>query len=140
MSLDILRLMTDFGLVVLIWLVQLIIYPGFAFYEMSHFPGWHRRYMQLVTFVVAPLMLLQAGLTMSQLFSRGSWTDWVSLLLVLLVWGITFFLAVPLHNALGETDGHKERVARLVAVNWYRTGTWSILWLISVYQVIGGLF
>lgn len=128
---DVLRLMTDFGLLVLIWMVQLIIYPGFVFVSMKHFVHWHKRYMMLITFIVAPLMFLQAGLVAVQVILQGRWADWASLLLVIVLWLLTFLLAVPLHNRLGQPDTHEEVTEKLVAVNWYRTICWSALWAIS---------
>jgi hypothetical protein len=52
----------SFGLIVLIWLVQLVIYPAFASIAPERFARWHARYTRTVTWIVAPLMLGQAGL------------------------------------------------------------------------------
>ncbi len=114
MLLDILRVMTDFGLLVLIWMVQLIIYPGFAQIDFAVFDAWHKRYMVLITYVVAPLMFLQAGLVGMQIFVQGSWSNWLSLILVSSVWLLTFFTAVPIHNELGRKEGHLDRIRKLV--------------------------
>jgi hypothetical protein len=132
---DILRVMTDFGLLVLIWVVQLIIYPGFAFIEFKEFGAWHKRYMLLITFVVAPLMFLQAGLAAFQLYQMPGIYTMISILLIFGVWLLTFFYAVPLHNRLGQ-DGHVQNVKKLVRVNWYRTALWSILWVMSFARIL----
>jgi len=61
------RVAFDFGMLVLIWLVQLIIYPSFEFTDKDAFLGWHEKYTGLITVVVLPLMLGQLGLTLYQL-------------------------------------------------------------------------
>ncbi|MFT7429007.1 MAG: hypothetical protein ACI9IZ_001504, partial [Nonlabens sp.] len=40
--LDLLQLLVDFGLVVLIWIVQLIIYPSFLYYGSKTLNKWHK--------------------------------------------------------------------------------------------------
>ena len=54
--------LASFGLVVLIWLVQVIIYPAFAEIEPDRFAPWHAGYTRAVTWIVAPLMLAQVAL------------------------------------------------------------------------------
>ncbi len=45
MSLEIIRLLLDFGLVVLIWMIQGIVYPSFLDYNTENLAVWHRKYM-----------------------------------------------------------------------------------------------
>ncbi|MEO1009857.1 MAG: hypothetical protein AAFX53_01035 [Bacteroidota bacterium] len=59
MKYEILRLLCDFGLVVLIWSVQLIIYPSFQFYNPIELLLWHGIYVHRITYVVLPLMVGQ---------------------------------------------------------------------------------
>ena len=58
MSLDLARLLIDFGFVVLIWAVQLVIYPSFGFYAKANLFEWHKSYTARVTYIVLPLMFL----------------------------------------------------------------------------------
>jgi hypothetical protein len=55
----IIRLLLDFGLVVLIWLVQLVIYPGFKFYSPSNLALWHKIYTGRIGVAVVPMMVWQ---------------------------------------------------------------------------------
>ena len=41
------------------------------------------------------------------------------------LWGSTFFIQVPLHNALSQAFDPKNH-ARLVQTNWIRTIIWSL--------------
>ena len=52
-----LQIIVDSGLFVLIWLVQLIIYPSFRYTKEAYFVQWHARYTLLMGLVVSPFML-----------------------------------------------------------------------------------
>ena len=58
---DIIRLLVDFGLLVLIWIIQLIIYPSFLFYRAKELITWHKMYTKAIALIVIPLMLGQLG-------------------------------------------------------------------------------
>jgi len=126
------RSMVDFGLMVLIWLVQLIIYPGFEFSDRNAFLPWHRKYMGLVTFIVAPLMFFQLALILYQVFNNPHTLAFISLFLVAGVWVHTFIMAVPVHNRLNTDGNDKTLIRRLVKMNWIRTVIWTLLWFIGL--------
>ena len=44
----------------IIWIVQVAIYPLFARLKGAVFDDYHNRYMKRVTFVIAPIMFLEA--------------------------------------------------------------------------------
>ena len=44
MDLQSVRLLLDFGLMVLIWIVQLVIYPGLCYYKSEDLGNWHKIY------------------------------------------------------------------------------------------------
>ncbi|MCA6074564.1 hypothetical protein [Fulvivirga sedimenti] len=129
---NIFRSMADFGLVVLIWLVQMIIYPGFNVIDPASFDNWHRKYMVLITFVVAPLMFAQVFLTGIQLWMNLTIINIASMGLIISVWLHTFFKAVPLHNSLAREGNQAPIVDELVKANWYRTIIWSLIWLFGL--------
>lgn len=119
-----------FGLVVLIWTVQLIIYPSFAAIAPERFLRWHAEYTRGVTWVVAPLMLGQAAVLGRLLVVRPS--PWVVLAagLVAVAWVATFLLAVPAHDRLQAGGLDLEVLGRLVAANWIRTIAWTLAFLL----------
>lgn len=109
-----------------LWVVQLAIYPLFSAIGRDDFPGYHRRYAQRIGFVVAPLMLLEAG-TAVWLWQAGAGSSGFTLSLGLLavVWVSTFSVQVPLHRRLaGGYDAARHR--RLVLSNWIRTLAWTV--------------
>lgn len=131
-SLLLLRVCIDFGLVVLIWMVQRIVYPGFLYYSKEELVQWHRRYTPAIASIVGPLMIIQLGIAVYQciftleLFSLGY------LGMVLLLWGITFVTFVPLHAKLGSPDFADSVPQTLVIKNWLRTILWTLLFVWSI--------
>jgi len=118
-----------FALVGVIWTVQLAIYPLFERVGERAFAEYHDRYTQRMGVVVAPLMVLElfTGVRlMSQLTPNASMAvEWSAFMLIVLVWGVTFALSVPLHRKLSRR--FDARTARLlVGTNWIRTVAWSL--------------
>jgi len=132
MSLAIIRLLFDAGLLVLIWMIQLVVYPSFTFYDQSNLKRWHDKYTRRVTFVVMPLMLGQLAAVGLQLWKDANWYTVLSGIIVFLLWLSTFMKFVPLHNRISGGDFDKETLNDLVRNNWGRTVLWSLLFLISV--------
>lgn len=132
MSLAIIRLLFDAGLFVLIWMIQLLVYPSFTFYNQDDLKRWHDKYTYRVTFVVMPLMLGQLAVTGVQLWKDTNWYSILSGIIVFLLWWSTFLKFVPLHNRISNRDFDKETLDDLVRYNWGRTVLWSVLFLLSV--------
>ncbi len=127
------------ALVGLIWTVQLVHYPAFHDVGARQFVAFHAGHSQHITWIVGPLMLVELG-TALLLLTHGPRAlpfpvALAGLLLILLIWGSTLFLFMPLHNRLaGGYD--QETVTILVWANWVRTIAWSVrgggvLWLLG---------
>ena len=122
----VLHLVASFALLGLIWTIQVLHYPLFARVQPAAFPQYHAGHMRLTTLVVAPLVLLEA-LTAACLWYYGMRQGWflASLVPLIVIWGSTFFLQVPLHARLAMNfDGEVHR--KLVRTNWLRTVSWSL--------------
>ena len=120
------NLAVSWGLVLLIWLVQIIIYPTFARIPAERFRQYHHWYVKRIGLIVAPMMIVEAVGLVLWLFSNGfSLPGVVSAFLVAVVWLSTFAIQVPLHKhlALGKDE---VAIRRLVNSNWIRTIAWSI--------------
>lgn len=131
-KLFILRLLFDFGLVVLIWIVQLIIYPGFQFYAGANLEVWHPVYTTAIASIVIPLMLGQLITVALQLREVKNVYTLSSIGFVVLVWLLTFLIFVPIHNELGMGKIVQSRLKDLVNLNWFRTGLWTTIFLLNV--------
>lgn len=108
----------------LIWLVQLVHYPSFAWIDRQKFTVFHHFHSSRVTWIVGPVMgaeLITAGLWF---FEKSGPLTAVNLVSVLALWILTGAWAVPLHNRLAqgfEPLTHR----RLLRANAWRTGLWS---------------
>ena len=54
-----LNIAISWGLLILIWLVQIIIYPGFHNIPENTFDQYHRWYAARISFLAIPLMLFE---------------------------------------------------------------------------------
>ena len=129
MSLTLIRLLFDLGLLVLIWLVQLVIYPSFLYYERDNLRQWHYNYTKKVIYVVLPLMMGQFIIAGIHLFNDFSIFTLVSFLIIVSLWIITFFIFVPLHNKVSTDVIRSSILNKLVQLNWIRTVLWSGLFI-----------
>ena len=140
MSLEIIRLLVDFGLFVLIWIIQLIIYPSFLYYSPENLIPWHRKYTRLIGYIVGPLMILQLGIAVYQTTLALSPYHLISLGIIGIVWISTFLQFVPLHNKISKAEFTDKTLTSLVKKNWLRTFLWTLLLLLSLaYYTFFGL-
>lgn len=122
----------NFGLVVLIWLVQLIIYPSLAHVALPEFASWHARYMKLISIIVGPMMAAQMALAARALMLQP---DGVILLIVagiVIAWASSLLLSVPCHRTLRQKGKDLAVIERLVRTNWIRTLLWSGIFLLGL--------
>lgn len=132
--LDTLRLLVDFGLVILIWLVQLVIYPGFRACSPEGLARWHPAYSGRVTVVVAPLMFGQLFLVIHEVWTQEGMARWLIAALVAVAWLATFLLSVPAHSKIASGRGMFDAVDTLVRTNWIRTWAWTAVFLLHAHE------
>lgn len=129
MNLELLRVLFDFGLLVLIWLVQLVIYPSFQFYQKENLLKWHKKYTLGISVVVIPLMFGQLIAAVLQLIESPNTFTIGSLILISLVWAITFSQFVPMHGKIAAAKADEILLKQLVKRNWWRTLIWTIIFI-----------
>ena len=131
------NLAVSWGLFILIWLVQIIIYPGFHKIPNEAFVAYHRWYVIRISCIVLPLMMAELALAVRWLLSNDfSPLSVLLCFLVLIIWLSTFALQVPIHNRL-KTAKKDKLIRRLVATNWIRTLAWSVRGLLVVWMALG---
>ena len=130
------KLILDFGLVVLIWMTQLVVYPSFTYFSENDLLNWHGKYTTAVSIVVMPLMLGQLAIHGFFIYEQFTWTRVIALILIGLVWINTFLFAVPLHNQIASGTLAMESASGLVRVNWYRTILWSAVFLLGLWEYL----
>jgi hypothetical protein len=122
----------SFGLVVLIWLVQLVIYPAFADIAPERFVRWQARYTRTISWVVVPLMLAHVGLIAWRLVVAPGVSVGLAAAMVTVAWVATFALAVPAHDRLQAGGPENGVIGQLVATNRIRTVAWTLAFLFTL--------
>jgi len=129
-------LLVDFGLVVLIWMVQLIVYPSFLFYKGTQLITWHTKYTPRITKIVAPLMFAQLSLSVFGLFQGITAYSILYAALVLSMWILTISVFIPIHEKIQEGSASTDLLQRLVRTNCYRTAVWTFIFLLTLAKVL----
>lgn len=129
-------LLVDVGLVVLIWMVQLIIYPSFTYYKSENLIEWHQKYTANIAVIVIPLMLAQLVLAIVAVFYQPNFISIFNLAIVLFLWIFTFLSFAPLHFKIAEGDTNSKILQLLIQRNWIRTFLWSALLLFHLFLYV----
>lgn len=124
----------------LIWLVQIVSYPGFLHVGADSCFEYQRHHTRRISWVVVPLMLAElflAGWLLLSPFTFNilSYLNYAAFGCLVIIWLATFGLAVPLHNRLGREGYKSSTIRRLVRVNWIRTIGWSLR-LILLFSMV----
>jgi hypothetical protein len=116
----------------LIWVIQIVHYPSFGYFDEVRFAGFHAFHSSRITWIVLPMMTLELLTGIALVAQRPDWFLISNLLGLVGIWLATALLSVPLHNRLAEGFSDST-IARLVLTNWPRTILWSFrsLFLLS---------
>jgi len=122
-----------------ILVVQWVHYPLFRHVGKAQYTTYQAEHMRRITWIVAPLMGTEVvtAVLLGVFPPPGVPAEaaWAGLALVLLIWGTTGLVQVPLHRRL--TDGFDAAVhRRLLRTNWVRTVAWGlrtglVLWMLT---------
>lgn len=135
------RLVFDTGLLVLIWMVQLIAYPSFKFFTGADLFPWHKKYVSRIAAIVIPLMFGQLICAALQLYQKQSFYEILSAFLIAAVWVITFMTFVGLHDNVSNRKQVETSVSQLITKNWIRTFLWTLVFLLTIsYKIKPLLF
>ena len=116
----------SWGLLLIIWLVQVIIYPGLFRVSSKEFVSYHSWYALRITAIVLPLMISEVIITVGWLILEPATVySAAAAVLVIFIWLSTFTLQVPIHKQL-QSGKDKKLIRRLVNTNWIRTFAWSM--------------
>lgn len=128
----------------LIWLVQVVLYPGFALVGPDAFPAYHTAEVRRISWLVVPLMSLEGVLAVLTLVrAPREPLAWIAGGLLGAVWLSTALLQVPLHERLSQVGLETATIEALVAGNVLRTAAWTlrlaslVVWLIRLRRHTG---
>ena len=117
----------------LIGVIQFIHYPSFSFINEEQFIQFQNQHTAVMGGLAGPFMILEL-LTASLLLIQPTWLPgpmlpissgvwFVNLIVVIILWLVTFIFSVPLHNKLLQGKDHLH-IQKLVRTNWIRTCLW----------------
>ncbi len=135
MELLIIKWTIDIALALLAWLVQVIIYPGFAWIKPEQFVRWHQNYSRNISFFVFPLMTSQLIVSLAYVWFKPTFLSIAAIILVGFAWINTFGFAIPIHSRLSR-GWNREFISQLVRVNRWRTVSWSLVVIIDLWLII----
>jgi len=141
----------------LIWLVQVVQYPGFRAVGPREWPAYHAAHSNTITRIIAPMMFTELLLAVLLVFAAVTSNtqnnqpiptgvgplalspivlSLAGILCLIFAWGVTFLISVPLHQRLSAGHDHA-LIVKLVSTNWFRTIAWSLRGLIALAMVLG---
>jgi hypothetical protein len=130
-------------LVGLIWVIQRVHYPLMHFVDSPQFVEFEKKHTASIGQIVAAPMLFEALMLASLCVVQTGWAErgWQSLgwLLLVIIWGSTFFVQVPIHNALVRGKD-TSLIDRLVYTNWIRTVAWTMRGAVALIYVRNAMF
>ncbi|MCB1150200.1 hypothetical protein KDK88_01535 [bacterium] len=119
------------AMVGLIWTVQVVHYPLLAGLDRGGFRTWQQRHMTRITWIVGPLMLVEAGAAAALVVTSPSPATWFGAHLLVLIWLSTAVLQAPLHGRLAREGFQADLHRRLVRTNWIRTAGWTLRGIVA---------
>ena len=111
-----------------------VTYPSFNLIKSSIFSEFHKSYTNKMLLIVAPVMILELiSSILLVIFDVSDNDTEIGLLITLvLIWFLTFFTIVPIHNKLA-VNYTKDLNQKLIKYNGFRTA----LWIIKLILFIG---
>ena len=124
-------------LVGVILMTQILSYPLLLKLTKSNFYVYYNSYTKRISFIVIPLMIFEVLLSFSLDFTFNNFYLLASNISLLIVWGSTFFIQVPIHNKL-SFNYSRVLINKLIFTNWIRTIAWTskLIILIKLYLMI----
>ena len=115
-------------------ITQFVTYPSFKLIKSITFSEFHKSYTKKMLFIVAPVMILEliSSLLLVIFDISDNHTEIGLLITLILIWLLTFFNIVPIHNKL-TVNYNKDLNQKLIKLNGLRT----ILWILKLILFIG---
>ena len=111
-------------------LAQFIIYPSFKKPDFKNFNTYHLYYTNKMFYIAAPIMILELFSSILLVYKYLSKIYLTSLIILILIWTLTFVFIVPIHNFLAKMH-NKEKVDKMIKLNGLR----AIFWVFK-YSII----
>ncbi len=126
------QLVCNSYLVSLVLMTQFITYPTLLNIDKDKFSDYHRKYVNNISFIVAPVMLIELLTLFLIAYFSKDFLIIKCLILLLVIWLTTFFIMIPSHNRISKSFNIKE-IKSLINYNWIRTILWSFKLLVIIF-------
>ena len=113
----------------LILTTQIVSYPMFLNVE-KNFSVYHMHYVNKISTIAAPFMIIELSLSLLFVFLIGSYTSISSFLIMVLIFLCTFFIQVPIHEKL-KNNFNISLCDKLIKTNWIRVFLWLLKCIVS---------
>lgn len=124
-------------LVGVILMTQILSYPLLLKLSKSDFYEYYNSYTKRISFIVIPLMIFEVLLSIILNTILNNFYLFASNILLLVIWGSTFFIQVPIHNKLSSNHSYS-LINKLIFTNWIRTIAWisKLMTLIKLKAIL----
>ncbi|MEJ2870656.1 hypothetical protein WCD74_23035 [Actinomycetospora sp. OC33-EN08] len=123
----------------LVWVVQVLVYPGFAGLDRASFTAWHDRHTRLMAWTVSGPWAVQGVTTAVLLVWRPDgvpfWAAALAGVCGAATVAVTVLVSVPCHRRLSA--GYDDEVlTRLVVTNRWRVLAWTAGGLVAAGMLV----
>lgn len=104
-------------------ITQFVTYPSFIVIDPKRFKNFHEKYSNTMLYIAGPTMIIEAIASFFLIIESFNYIALLSFFFLILVWTLTFFKIVPIHNKISirpNIDSFK----RLIQLNLIRTIFW----------------
>ena len=126
-----LHLISNAVMIGVISITQLITYPSFLKIDRAKFVDFHKKYVKTISFIAVPSMIFELCTLIYMNIYISNLILMKSLLVLIMLWLITFIIIVPIHNQLSK-EFDCEKVISLIRYNWIR----SVLWTSKIFIIL----
>ena len=126
------HLISNSVMIGVILITQLITYPSFLGIDKNEFVKFHNNYVRNISFVAVPAMTLELLTLVYMNMNINNLILMKSLLVLIVIWLVTFIVIVPIHNNLSKRL-EIEKIVSLIRYNWIRTVLWTSKFFIILY-------
>ena len=109
-------------------ITQFVTYPSFIEIETSRFKSFHKKYSHTMFFIAGPTMIIEAISSFFLVIDSFNYISLVSFFFLILVWILTFFKIVPVHNRI-SINPKINLFEKLIQLNLIRTIFWILKFL-----------
>lgn len=136
MELDLVKVLVNTALFAQVWLVQMVVFPGFLYYSEENWKVWQRNLAMRMTIVMVPLILAQMITYTLSLVAGITISDILSMVLIIVGLAVTFYIGFSWYEKCQAAEDTMELRKSIQKVIWIRTLAWSMILIISLISLI----